>query len=98
MAGPEKTFENKIKKYFSEKGAWVLKTWSNGVQRSGVPDLLICYRGRFIAIEVKAENGKPSKLQEYNIEKLKEAGALAIILYPKDWESFKEEIENGYTL
>lgn len=95
MSGPEKTFENKIKKYFSERGAWVLKTWSNGIQRSGVPDLLICYKGRFIALEVKAEHGRPSELQIYNIEKLKEAGAIARIIYPKDWEAFREEIENG---
>lgn len=93
MPGPEKTFENKIKKYFNDRGAWVLKTWSNGIQRSGVPDLLICYKGRFIALEVKAENGHPSDLQLYNIQKLNEAGAVAMVIYPKDWEDFKERME-----
>lgn len=93
MPGPEKTFENKIKKYFNDRGAWVLKTWSNGIQRSGVPDLLICYKGQFIALEVKAENGHPSDLQLYNIQKLNEAGAIAMVIYPKDWEDFKERME-----
>ena len=35
----EKQFENKVKKFLKEQGCWVLKTWSNGVQRKGVPDL-----------------------------------------------------------
>lgn len=58
MAGPEKLFEKKITKLLTDRGAWVLKTWSNGVQRAGVPDLIVCYKGYFLGLEIKARGGR----------------------------------------
>lgn len=89
----EKHFENKVKKFLKDQNCWVLKTWSNGVQRSGVPDLLVCCNGYFLGVELKAENGKPSELQLWNIEKIRESGGIAIVLYPDQFESFKEFID-----
>lgn len=89
----EKQFETKVKAFLNEKGCWILKTWSNGTQREGVPDLLICCKGLFIAIEVKAENGKPSKLQLWNIEQIRKAGGIAIVLYPDKFDEFKHMID-----
>ena len=93
MAGPEKQFENKVKKYLTSKGCWVLKTFSNGVQRAGVPDLLICCNGYFLGVEVKSETGKPTELQEWNIRKIQEAGGIAMVLYPNQFEEFQQAIE-----
>lgn len=93
MAG-EKRFEEKVKAFLKEQGCWILKTWSNGVQRSGVPDLLICCNGYFLGVELKAENGKPSELQLWNIDKIREAGGIAIVLYPDQFEDFKALIEH----
>ena len=92
--GPEKTFENKVKKHLADAGCWVLKTWSNGVQRSGVPDLLVCCNGYFLGVEIKAKTGKPSELQLWNVEKIKEAGGLAIVLYPDHFAEFKALVSN----
>lgn len=88
----EKRFETKIKKFLDDKGCWYVKFFANNYTKRGIPDLLACVNGRFVAIEVKAENGTPSELQEYNIRKIKEAGGIAIILYPKDFEDFKNLI------
>ena len=85
----EKAFENKVKTFLKQNNCWVLKTWSNGVQRSGVPDLLVCCNGYFIGVELKAPNGKPSELQLYNVRKIRESGGIAIILYPKEFEKFR---------
>lgn len=90
----EKNFENKVKDFLKERNAWFLKTWSNGVQRSGVPDILACYEGRFLGIELKAPKGKPSELQIYNLREIHESGGFALLLYPKDFELFKSLI-NG---
>lgn len=92
MAGPEKKFELKVRKFLEEQGCWVLKTWSNGTQRTGVPDLLVCCSGFFLGIEIKAEKGKPTPLQLWNIDKIKEAGGVGLVLYPKDFEEFKSNI------
>lgn len=89
----EKNFENRIKAYLKEKGAWLIKYWGGGeFTKAGIPDLLVCYKGHFIAIEVKAPKGKPSELQLYHLRKIKDAGGYAFLLYPKDFEDFKKFI------
>ena len=80
----EKIFENKIKKILKERGAWFLKTFSNGVQRAGVPDLLVCYKGHFIGIEVKAEKGKASPLQLREINQIEKAGGYGLVIRPSN--------------
>ena len=86
----EKTFENKIKKFLDEQGAWHVKFFANSFTNVGIPDILACINGYFVGIEVKAQNGKPSELQLYNIKKIREAGGFAIVLYPSAFNKFKE--------
>lgn len=88
----EKRFEEKVKKFLKEQNCWTLKTWSNGVQRAGVPDLLICCNGYFLGVELKAETGKPSELQLWNVGKIREAGGIAIVLYPTQFKAFQDLI------
>lgn len=84
MAG-EKNFENQIKTYLASEGCWTLKTFSDGVQRSGVPDLLICSKGRFVGMEVKTVGGKfNNALQPWNIRKINEAGGIAGVVIPTE--------------
>lgn len=89
----EKDFEKKVKQFLNDQHCWVLKTWSNGVQRKGVPDLLVCCDGYFIAVELKAEKGNPSKLQLWNVQKIREADGIAIVLYPDMFEQFQHMIK-----
>lgn len=87
----EKNFENKIKTFLKEQGAWFIKYWAGSkFTKDGIPDILACINGYFVAIEVKASNGKPSELQKYHVKEINEAGGFAVILYPQDWELFKE--------
>lgn len=86
----EKNFENKVKAFLKDTGAWLLKYWSGAAYtKSGIPDLLVCSDGRFLGIEVKAPNGEPSLLQLVNLKKIRESGGYGILLYPKDFEQFK---------
>lgn len=85
----EKEFEKKVKKYLKDKGCWILKTWSNGVQQKGTPDLLACCNGYFLAVELKANNGKATKLQMHKIEEIRKAGGVAMVIYPDTFEAFK---------
>jgi hypothetical protein len=56
----------------------------------GIPDLIVCKKGTFIALEVKrsaAELKKPgAKLQAYNIKKITEAGGFAYFIFPENME------------
>ena len=47
---------------------------------NGIPDIICCYRGRFVALEVKTDTGKPTKLQEAVIRKINRAGGTALIV------------------
>ena len=88
----EKVFENKIKSYLKSIGAYFIKTHGDRFSKVGTPDILACVNGQFVAVEVKAENGKPSELQLHHIEQIRKAGGVAYILYPKDFEEFKTQM------
>lgn len=85
----EKNFENRVKKFLHAEGCWFIKYWGGGsYTKAGVPDLLVCCRGRFIGVELKGKNGRPAELQLYSLRKLDEAGGIAILLYPDDINVF----------
>lgn len=88
MAGPEKLFENKIKAELKRRGHWFVKYFANRNTIAGVPDLLCCVNGYFLAIEVKARDGRPTALQLYQRDEVLKAGGESIILYPRDWDFF----------
>lgn len=89
----EKNFENKVKKFLKEQGCWFIKYWAGGeFTKAGIPDLLICCNGHFLGVELKGPKGKPSELQLWNIDQIKKAGGLALVLYPKDFNAFKRLI------
>lgn len=90
MAGPEKNYENQIKKYIESIGGWQVKFFANSFTRKGVPDILACIGGHFVAIEVKSIAGKPSDLQIYTCEKIREAGGIAFIAYPSGWVQLRQ--------
>lgn len=93
----ESNLDSKVKEYLKDtykKEAWFLKVHGNGVQRSGIPDFLICVRGHFMAIETKREDGtgKPSDQQLIECRKLLLAGARTLI--SDDFEEIKKFIES----
>ena len=70
-----------------------MKFFANSYTKVGVPDILACVNGCFVAIEVKAPNGKASELQKYNIAQINKNSGFAIVLYPKDFEFFVDLIK-----
>ena len=90
----EKSYENKIKGWLKDHDCYFVKFFANRMTKTGVPDILACVNGHFVGIEVKAQNGRPSELQKYNVRKIREAGGLAFIVYPSGWEKLKDILEN----
>lgn len=85
----EKTFENKVKKWLKEEGIYFIKIWGGGFQRAGIPDILCCINGKFVALELKSETGKLSELQKYNLEKIQKSGGIGLCVRPSDFEDVK---------
>lgn len=90
----EKHFENKIKNFLKDNNAWFVKYFANGYTKIGVPDILACVDGHFLGIEVKASNGKPSPLQIHNLREIDESGGYAILLYPDQFDLFKQLVDS----
>lgn len=40
---------------------------------AGIPDIIVCLKGRFIAFEVKTSSGRLTKLQEITIQRINDA-------------------------
>lgn len=75
----ERDFQKEVIDYLDNEGAYVLKTHVSSFQKQGEPDITCCYKGRYIAFELKRDkNSKTSKLQEYKIKLIRNAGGLAI--------------------
>ena len=93
--GSEKSYENKIKRYLEKCGCYKVKYHGNYFSENGTPDILVCVppEGRFLAIEVKADNGKPSELQLVKINDIRKAGGFAFVAYPSGWEKLKDIID-----
>lgn len=89
----EKSYENKIKRYLKERGCYRVKYFGCSYSESGTPDILACVNGYFLAIEVKAQNGKPSELQLAKIAQIRKAGGFAYVAYPSGWDKLKAVID-----
>ena len=75
----EKTITNQILKYLkAQPYCFVFKEHGGIYGTAGIPDIICCYRGKFVAFEVKTLTGKLSKLQEITINRINEAGGMAI--------------------
>jgi len=52
--------------------------------KPGRPDFRICYRGRWLAVECKAEGGVLSPEQRDTLEKVRKSGGVAIVAFGLD--------------
>jgi hypothetical protein len=44
---------------------------------SGIPDIICCYKGRFLGLEAKLPGGKLTELQKRMLDKINAAGGIA---------------------
>lgn len=47
---------------------------------SGIPDIIICLKGRFVAFEVKTKKGKLTVLQAITLRQIQKAGGIAEVV------------------
>lgn len=52
----------------------------------GDPDFILCINGLFCALELKAEDGKTTALQEYKLDKVANSKGLAFVADPDNWD------------
>lgn len=87
---PEVKVKKQIRKMLDAAGAYYAMPIGSGYGNSGVPDFLICSDGKFIAVEAKAGNNKPTALQEQHIADIQAAGGIALVINENNLNTLKE--------
>lgn len=79
---PESKIVKKIRAFLEGREAWVFNVHGGDspFQEVGVPDLLCCWQGRFVGLEVKLPGEKPSRRQEVVLERIRKAGGIAAVV------------------
>ena len=72
-ATPEKKVKDAVCKILKQRGAYYFFPVTGGFGRSGIPDIIACYKGNFVAIECKAGKNKPTALQDAEMFKINDA-------------------------
>lgn len=75
----ERDIVTAIKRYLASLGSDVFfwKEHGSVYGTNGVPDIICCYKGRFLGLECKLPGGRLTKLQKRTIEKINRAGSVA---------------------
>ena len=68
----------------SVPGCFAWKEHGGMYGTAGIPDIICCFNGKFIAFEVKTETGKSTALQEATIRKILACGGEALIVRSVD--------------
>ena len=68
-----------IRKYLLSLGANVFfwKEHGGPYSTSGIPDMICCYKGRFVGMECKLPGGRLTELQKRAIDRINCAGGIA---------------------
>lgn len=79
---PEGRLKQAVVTRLRQRGCKVLVT--TGVAQAGTPDLVACWRGRCLALEIKTRNTRPTPLQQHELEAWSMAGACATVIRSVD--------------
>ena len=83
---PEKRVKEKVVGILKREGAYYFFPATHGYGRSGVPDIVACVDGHFVAIECKAGRNKPTALQVREIEAIRQANGVAVVVNEENWD------------
>ena len=90
------TPEAKVKKVVTQQlrnlGAYYFYPVTGGYGRSGVPDIIGCYKGKFFGIECKARGNKPTPLQQINLDDIEKQNGIALVVNEKNMHSVRDLI------
>ncbi len=91
---PEGKVKKAVKSYLQSIGAWYYMPVSNGMGRVGCPDILVCYKGLFMAFETKApgkiKNVTPNQARE--LDGIQRVNGLALVV--DDVQQVKDAIND----
>lgn len=91
-ATPEAKVKQAVRKVLTEMGIYYFSPAANGFGRAGIPDIICCCGGRFVAIECKAGKGKTTALQDRELDAISAAGGVAMVVNENNVQELKEKL------
>ena len=89
---PEKKVKNAVRKILDRLGIYHFMPPGMGLGRSGIPDIIGCKNGKFIAIECKAGKGKVTALQERELIAICNAGGFTFVVNETCLDELEERL------
>jgi len=77
---PEAKVKASVVKLLKKHEVYYFFPATHGFGRSGVPDIICCMNGIFVAIECKAGKGKTTALQDRELKRIKENKGIAFVV------------------
>ena len=76
MATPEGQLKQEIRRYLSGIGAFWSNVQGGPGSKPGDPDIVVCYKGRYVGLEAKSPTGVQSEIQKRRMEEIRDAGGI----------------------
>ncbi len=89
---PEKKVKNAVRKVLDRLGIYHFMPPGMGLGRSGIPDIIGCCNGSFIAIECKAGKGQLTALQTRELNAIKATGGFTFVAREYNLEEMEERL------
>ena len=86
---PEGRVKDSVQKLLKELEVYFFTPVTGGYGRSGVPDLVCCVDGMFLGIECKAGDNKPTPLQYREMDLIRAAQGVAMVVRENNIEEVR---------
>ena len=79
---PEGRVKQAVKRWLTARGIWHYMPVQNGMGVVGIPDLICCWNGKFLAIETKApgKRNHTTANQDRQLTLIHQAGGAALVV------------------
>ena len=90
---PEAKVKKKVAEQLRALNAYYFYPVTGGYGKSGVPDIVGCYNGKFFGIECKAGSNKPTALQERNLKEITASEGMAFVVNEDNMHNIAELLD-----
>ena len=93
MAAPENKVKMAVKKLLETSHVYFFFPSANGYGHAGIPDIIACHKGHMLGIECKAGKGKTTALQERELQKIRDAGGIALVIREDNMDELQKVLD-----
>ena len=93
---PETYLQRSIRTLIQKRGGYAIKQHGSMISEPGIPDILACYKGFFLAIEAKEVGKTPSKQQGIHIRNIKKSCGITCVIWDIDKLKIVLDIIDNY--